>query len=152
MKRWEGCLRFHLQKKFHYKTYFPLPEERITRISFCKNLPESQFLCYRKVITNVDIASRQKRGFARRKEDTVSRTALLLFLTSEIQPYCIALWKSLAMPQVPPHQSIWPLNHSYSNLPWPFANTVKGLHAQLSESEGKEREGKGHEAGHREGQ
>lgn len=106
VKRWEGCLRFHLQKKFHYKTYFPLPEERITRISFCKNLPESQFLCYRKVITNVDIASRQKRGFARRKEDTVSRTALLLFLTSEIQPYCIALWKSLAMPQVPPHQSI----------------------------------------------
>lgn len=35
---------------------FSLPEERTVRILFCKNLPEAEFLCYRKV-TNVDTDS-----------------------------------------------------------------------------------------------
>jgi len=82
---------------------FPLPEERITRILFFKNLPEAEFLCYRKVTTNVDVESWQKRGFAGREEDIVSRTALLLILTGEIHLCCTALWKRLSMPQV--HQS-----------------------------------------------
>lgn len=35
---------------------FSLPEKRTTIILFCKNLPEAEFLCYRKVI-NVDMDS-----------------------------------------------------------------------------------------------
>lgn len=88
--------------------YFPLPQERITRILFCKNLPEAEFLCYRKVITDIDIESKWNRGFAGREEDSVSRTALLLILTSEAQPCC--LWKTFTLPKVPPIRGSKPVS------------------------------------------
>lgn len=128
---WERCLR--LQKTFHYKMYFPLPQETITRILFCKNLPEAEFLCYRKVITDTDIESQQKRGFAGREEDCVSRRALLLILTSEVQPWCAALWKTFTLPQVPPIRGSKP---RITATP-AFASSV--FQAPLSEREGSEK-------------
>lgn len=43
-----------------------LPEKRITRILFCEMLPEAEFLCYGKIITNANTASQQNRDFAGR--------------------------------------------------------------------------------------
>lgn len=102
----------------------------ITRISFCKNLPEAEFLCYRKVITDTGIESQRKRGFAGREEDCVSRRALLLILTSEVQPCCAALWKTFTLPQVPPIRGSKPRITAAPACPEPLQAPCSRLHYQ----------------------
>lgn len=154
-KRWEGCVRFHLQKMFHYKMYFPLPEEGITRILLCKNLPEAEFLCYRNVITNVDIEHDQKRFWWKRGRCCFQNSTVAYF--DKWNPtllYCpfekVGYASSFCSPEylTPKSQQLCPAltlcKHCYAQLSENFEGREgRGNDMKLTTRKDRSREGRG---------